>query len=94
MKIRLRITDSNGSHEVITNLGTIVAWERRFKRKASDLAHGVGSEDLAFLAYEASKQHGVTVPAVFDDYIKRLDGVEVVSETPENPTGGAISDEN
>ena len=94
MKIRLKVTNQEGSHEVTTSLATIVAWERRFKRKASDLANGVGSEDLAFLAYEASKQHGIVVPAVFDDYIKKLEAVEVVLETVENPTPEAASDES
>lgn len=94
MKIRLRVHNQDGSHELTTNLGTIVAWERRFKRKASDLAHGVGGEDLAYLAYEASKQHGIVVPAVFDDYIKKVDFVEVVVEEAPNPTDGAASDTN
>lgn len=87
MKIRLKATTIEGeSYEVVTNLFTVVALERRFKIKASDLATGIGMEHLAFLAYEACKQSGITVPAVFDDYVKRLDSVEVVDTEPANPT--------
>jgi hypothetical protein len=49
-------------------------------------------EDLAFMAYEASKQAGVTIPAMFDDFIKRLVTLEVVETEPTNPTGEASGD--
>ena len=87
MKITLKVTPNEGDpYEVTTNLFVVVAWERRTKRQASSLANGIGAEDLAFFAYEASKQSGITVKAVFDDYIKLIDAIEVVSEEPTNPT--------
>jgi hypothetical protein len=56
----------------------------------SDLAQGIGAEDLAYLAFEASKLHGVTVPVVFDDFIKKLAAMpEVVEQEDPNPTEGA-----
>jgi len=56
----------------------------------SDLASGIGAEDLAYLAFEASKLHGVTVPVVFDDFIKKLAAMpEVVEQEDANPTEGA-----
>jgi len=64
----------------------VVAWERKFKRKASELAAGIGVEDLAFMAFESCKQSNVPVPAVFDDYIKKLASIEVVGQEPENPS--------
>ena len=67
MKLHLRVTQHNTDpYEVTTNLVTLVAWERRFKRKASDMANGIGVEDLAFLAWEASKAAKIVVPAEFD----------------------------
>jgi len=86
MKITLRIDIGSGPFEVTTSLATIVAWERRYKRKASDLANGIGIEDLAFLAHEACKGQSITVPAVLDDFIKKLEEIEIVSEEPGNPT--------
>jgi hypothetical protein len=61
-----------------------VALERKFKIRASELSSGVAMEHLAFLAFEGAKQNGITVPAVFDDYIKRLVSVDVVGEDAAN----------
>ena len=86
MKITLAVDMGEGPFEVTTNLFVVVQYERKYKRKASDMANGVGAEDLLYLAYESCKVHGITVPAVFDDFIKRCQSIEVVSEEPENPT--------
>lgn len=74
---------------VTANLANLVAWERRYKRKVSDMANAMGIEDLAFLAFEASKTSGVTVPVVFDDFVARLDSLSIVEEEPVNPTHAA-----
>jgi hypothetical protein len=50
-------------------------------------------EHLAFLAFEGAKQSGITVPAIFDDYIKRLVSVDVVGEDAANPTDEAVTSE-
>lgn len=86
MQLTLRVDQGEGPIEVSTNLFTIVAWERKYKRKASDMANGIGIEDLAYLAHQACQQHNVTVPVVLDDFIKRLVLLEVVSDEPERPT--------
>jgi hypothetical protein len=86
MKLTLKVDIGEGPFEVQTNLYVIVAWERKFKSKASNLANGVGMEDLAFMAYESSKVAGITVPVVLDDFIKRLVTLEVVDNDPANPT--------
>lgn len=87
MKLTLKVTPIEGEpYEVTTNLHTIIQMERKFKIRASDLATGIALEQLAFLAFEASKQAGVVTPAVFDDYLKRIDAVEVVASDTANPT--------
>jgi len=93
MRLHLRIDLGQGPIELSTNLFVIVSWERKFKRKASDMANGIGMEDLAFMAYECCKQQNVSVPAIFDDFVKRLIELEIVSEETENPTPGAVSAE-
>ena len=95
MKITLNVEEKDGTtYRVTTNLFSIVALERKFKIRASDLASGVAMEHLAFLAFEGAKQSGVTtVPAVFDDYIKQLVSVDVVEDEPTNPTGEAVTSE-
>ena len=89
MQLTLKVTTDQTTYEVTTNLYVIIAWERKFKQKASNLATGVGLEDLAFMAFESCKVHGISVPAVFDDYVKRLVAIEVVSDEPTNPTSEA-----
>jgi hypothetical protein len=93
MKITLKVTTNEGeAYEVTTNLFVVVAWERRTKRQASSLANGIGAEDLAFFAYESAKQSGVTVPAIFDDYIRQIQSVEGVNSEDPKPTNAAVTD--
>jgi len=92
MKVKLSVDTGDGPYEVTTNLWVITLWERKYKRLASDMSAGIGIEDMAFWAYEASKLAGVPVPVVFDDFIKKLETVDVISEEPENPIQAAPTD--
>jgi hypothetical protein len=95
MKITLNVEQQDGqTYQVSTNLYSIVALERKYKIRASDLASGVAMEHLAFLAYEGAKQNNITVPINFDDYIRGLASVDVLGEDePTNPTGEAVTSE-
>jgi len=92
MKLILKVDIGEGPFTVTTNLQTIVAWERRYKRKASDMAAGIGIEDLAFMAWESCKQAKVVVPVEFDTFVSRLVDLEVVSEEPSLPFVPAPTD--
>ena len=94
MLLTLKVELPDETYEVSTNLFVVVQWERRFKRKASDMANGVGVEDLAYLAWESAKAAKIVVPAAFDDYLKKLVNIEVVSKDDENPTQAAPTDDN
>lgn len=85
MKLTLRVDQGDGPMEVTTNLFTIVAWERRFKTKASNIANGIGMEDLAFMAHTALQQIGVVVPIVLDDFIKKIVTLEVLDTETDTP---------
>lgn len=87
MKLTLQVTKSDGeTFQVQTNLFVIVAWERKFKRKSGELSGGaIGHEDLLFMAYEAAKCQNIPVPMSFDEFIKRTEDIDVISE-PVNPT--------
>jgi hypothetical protein len=86
MQLTLKVTTDQTTYEVKTNLYVIIAWERKFKQKASNLSTGVGMEDLAFMAFEACKISSIPTPAIFDDYVKKLVAIEVVTDEPTNPT--------
>jgi hypothetical protein len=94
MKLTIRVDIGDGPIDVETNLFITVLWERKYKRKASDLAQGVGAEDLAFMAYEAMKQAKITVPLQLDDFIKKINTLEVVEANASNPTHEAPTDED
>lgn len=86
MRISINVDTGEGPQIVTTNLFNVISWERKYKRRAGDLAAGIGAEDLAFLAYEASKTAGLTVPLIFDDYAKKIVTLDVVSSEDQNPT--------
>ena len=94
MQLTLKGSLPDNAYEVTTNLFTVVAWERRFKRKASDMATGIGIEDLAYLAWEASKHHKVVVPGDFDAFIKQLVNIEVVEAVDPSPFTPAPTEGN
>lgn len=94
MKLTLKVETHETTYEVTTSLFNVVEWERRTKRKASDLAGGVGYEDLAFLAYAASKSNNITVNVVFDEFVKSLVNLEVVNNEAETFTEAAPTEGN
>jgi hypothetical protein len=81
MQLTLKAVFKDGNnYEVQTNLMTIVLWERKYRRKASDIANGIGVEDLAYMCYEASRLNGITVPSSLDAFINSLVNIEVVEQ--------------
>lgn len=85
-------TTSGDSRQVQTNLATLVKWERLYKRKISQIGDGIGAEDLAYFAYEATRQAGIVVPATLDLFIEQLDNMpEIVEADDRNPTDPAAS---
>jgi hypothetical protein len=57
------------------------------------MATGIGMEDLLYLAYESCKLHKVVVPVAFDDFVKKCENIEVVSEDEDvNPIQGLPTD--
>jgi hypothetical protein len=94
MQLTLEVTNAEGTYQVNTNLFTIVLWERRFKRKAADMANSIGVEDLLYLAWEASKQAKIVVPSEFDLYCKQVTNIVVKEQEAPNPTQAAPTEGN
>ena len=88
MKLTLRVDQGEGPYEVTTNLWVMCQWERKFNKVTSNLTNGIGMNDLGYMAYEASKISGHSVPVSFDDFLKKS-SVEVVADAPVNPTPAA-----
>jgi hypothetical protein len=47
---------------------------------------------LLYLAYEACKLHGITVPVAFDDFVRKAVSIEAVGNDDANPTPEAPTD--
>ena len=93
MRLTLAYRTIDGdSRQVVTSLSTLVKWERLYRRKVSQIGDGIGAEDLAYFAYEATRQAGIVVPATLDLFIEQLEDMpEIVEALDRNPTDPAAS---
>lgn len=90
MKLRIKVTADKTTRVVETSLGIIIQWERKYKKRAGDLAAGFAVEDLAFLAWASLKKEGGQI-AEFDKWCEALDDLEVVDSEESHPTDGAVT---
>ena len=93
MEIHIEADIGDGPVQLTAGLWPLVQWERKFNTKASSLAENIGLEDLASLAYEASKQTKLVVPATFDAYLQKVVTIRLVTGNT-NPTKAAASDDD
>lgn len=61
MRLDMKLEHEDGTVEfVAATVPDLMAWERKFGTKTSDLATGAAVTDLAFLAWNALKRTGQT----------------------------------
>lgn len=95
MKLTIRFDIGYGPATITTTLATLVAWERKFKMKTSDLADNFGMEDMAFMAWHTAKSqtdHGQSIPVEFDSFVNKLVDIEIVNSEQGKVTQTAVSD--
>ena len=95
MKLTIRFDIGYGPATITTTLATLVAWERRFKMKTSDLAENFGMEDMAFMAWHTAKvqtDHGQSIPVEFDSFVNKLVDIEIVNSEQGKVTQTEVSD--
>ena len=95
MKLTIRFDIGYGYATITTTLATLVAWERKFKMKTSDLAENFGMEDMAFMAWHTAKtqtEHGQSIPVEFDSFINKLVNIEIVNSEVGKVTPTEVSD--
>ena len=79
------------TEKVTTTIATVAAWERRFKRRISDLQAGVGVDDLMFMAWHqlhAQQREGRD----YDAWLESVEAFDVLEVAQTNPTVAAPSD--
>lgn len=96
MRVHMTVEWDGTVIDIKSNLWAMTLWERKYKVKFfSAWNEGkVGMEDLAYLAYETMRTSGHLVPAVFDDFLKKADALDLVSVDTARPTDGAPTDGN
>ena len=95
MKLTIRFDIGYGYATITTTLATLVAWERKFKMKTSDLADNFGMEDMAFMAWHTAKtqtDHGQSIPVEFDSFVNKLVDMEIVNSAEGKVIPSAVSD--
>jgi hypothetical protein len=95
MKLTIRFDIGYGPATITTTLATLVAWERKFKMKTSDLADNFGMEDMAFMAWHTAKtqtDHGQSIPVEFDSFVNKLVDIEIVNSAEGKVIPAAVSD--
>ena len=95
MKLTIRFDIGYGYATITTTLATLVAWERKFKMKTSDLADNFGMEDMAFMAWHSAKsqtEHGQSIPVEFESFINKLVNIEIVNSDQGKVTPTEVSD--
>ena len=71
--------------EVTTSIATIAAWERRFKRRISDLQAGIGVDDIMFLAWHRLNQQK-REGRDYDAWLESVESFDVLEVAQTNPT--------
>lgn len=95
MKLTIDVEYADGHHEQLTAWpADFVAWERHTGRRMSDLGDAVGMEDLAYLAWSATRRNGGERPP-FDVWLGRIADLDEAPDTdPPTPTHPAPQDVN
>jgi hypothetical protein len=95
MKLTIRFDIGYGPATITTTLATLVAWERKFKIKTSDLAENFGMEDMAFMAWHSAKtqtEHGQSIPVEFDSFVNKLLDIMIVKSEQGKVTPAEVSE--
>lgn len=93
----VKFVTADGTFTVdIGSIKNAIAFERHFDTPATILTMRPRLEHIAFMAYAAAKDSGISVPDDFDAFVDELQDIEVIdaegTETP-GPTDGGQSHE-
>jgi len=96
MKLKLQVAylqpDGKQVEETIeTTIATVAAWERKFRKKITDIQGGIGIDDLMFMAWHrltATKKENRD----YDTWLESVQNYQVPDVEASNPTEAAASD--
>lgn len=85
---RILLSDQDQPIVVRNSIGDVIAWERANKTSWAD---GMNVEAMLWVAWRAARREGLTEEPQFDQFVPRVDDIEVQSED-EDPTQTDPSD--
>ena len=98
MKLTIKVSFKTPAAEVVTetvetSIATVAAWERKFKRRVSDLQAGIGVDDIMFMTWHrltATKRES----REYDAWLDSVENFDVLEVAAANPTEATASDGN
>ena len=98
MKLTIQVSYKTPAAESITDkvtttIATVAAWERKYKRRISDLQAGIGVDDLMFMAWHVLNTQK-REPRDYDTWLNSVDDFDVLEVAQTNPTAAAALDGN
>ena len=90
MKLTIQVSFKTPAAELVTetvetSIATVAAWERKFKRRISDLQAGIGVDDLMFMSWHrltADKKESRD----YDTWLNSVENFDVLETSAANPT--------
>lgn len=87
LPLLVHLADVDEPVEVVAIAPDVIRWERVTGRKVSDLADGVGMDDLARLAYYALSRTGrIDPPQKYERWFDSVEWVADLDPEPVDPT--------
>lgn len=81
MKMEMKVTYLSGEVlDVVAVVPDFIGWERRTKSKMSNLAEGIGMEDLAYLAWSVLNR--TSKVKAFEAWVNDVELIEPVENDP------------
>jgi uncharacterized protein (DUF111 family) len=90
VKLTIQVSFKTPAAELVTetvetSIATVAAWERKFKRRISDLQAGIGVDDLMFMSWHrltADKKESRD----YDTWLNSVENFDVLETSAANPT--------
>ena len=93
MQMKMTVTYSDGTKKECTSIfADFVAFERTWSRSVAKFESELRLTDIAWLAWKTEIRNRYTTET-FDDWLLKVDTIDIVSDTPEEPATEAATDQ-
>lgn len=86
VNITYSVVLKDGTFEVETTFDAWCSWEDKFNRSRVDQSYTLKLRDHAWVIWRSCMARDITVPINFEDFLKKIESIDVVSEKKARPT--------